>query len=95
MKLKLTTLVILLICVWDAYSQEKKQAPIPIEVVFGNSRYGIQTIINRQLPKTEKLSFFSVTYIDNDYENNIANLEYSNVSQLIYDIYKGIGVSMV
>lgn len=79
--------------IFNANSQGLKQKPIPIELVVGNNRLGLQSIINKHLPESKKLSFFSVTNFESEYSKEAKGLDFFNNSQISYEIYKGFGVS--
>lgn len=74
-------------------AQELPQKPIPIELVLGNNRLGLQTIINKNLPESKRFSFFSVTNFESDYSQDANSLDFINNSQISFEIYKGFGVS--
>ncbi len=74
-------------------AQQKGEAPILFEAMFGDERYGIQSIVNRSFPRSEKLSFFSVTSIHNNYSYNVDKLDFVNTSQLAYNVHKGFGLT--
>lgn len=63
-------------------TQDLAQKPIPIELVFGNSRFGLQSIINKDLPESKRFSFFSVTNFKSDYSQNIDGLDFISNSQI-------------
>ncbi|WP_123875920.1 hypothetical protein [Flavobacterium araucananum] len=92
MKTIVSALLILLTTL-NAKGQEKKQPPIPIELTIGNNRFGLQSVINKHLPHSEKLSFFSVSTFESNYTKNAENLDFINNSQLAYDLYKGFGIT--
>ena len=77
----------------ESKAQESIQKPIPIEMVIGNNRLGLQTIINKNLPESKRFSFFSVTNFENDYSNNANSLDFINNSQISFEVYKGFGIS--
>ncbi|MDW3195050.1 MAG: hypothetical protein R8G66_21940 [Cytophagales bacterium] len=93
MNLRNTLIIGLVLIAWTAVAQEKREPPILLELILGNNRYGMQTIINRSLPKSEKLSFFSVTALDTNYENDVGAIDIINTSQVAYELYKGIGIT--
>jgi hypothetical protein len=74
-------------------AQELPQKPIPIELVLGNNRMALQSIINKNLPESKRFSFFSVTNFESEYSNNSNGLDFINNSQISFEIYKGIGIS--
>jgi hypothetical protein len=88
-------LVVILILVFAVKinAQEFVQKPIPIELVLGNSRLGLQSIINKNLPESKRFSFFSVTNFESDYSQNSNSLDFINNSQISFEIYKGFGIS--
>ena len=93
MKLSRILYLIPLLLSLQVTAQETMQAPIPLELMFGNNRYGAQLIVNRNLPESERLSFFSVSYVEVGYNNDLSTLEFINSSQLAFDVYKGFGVT--
>ena len=78
---------------FSAIGQEKMSPPIPFEINFGHNKYAAQLILNRQLPGTKKFYFFSVNYVEIDYENNSNSLEFVSASQIAFDLHKGFGVT--
>jgi hypothetical protein len=74
-------------------AQELAQKPIPIELLLGNNRLGLQSIINKNLPESKRFSFFSVTNFESDYSQNSNSLDFINNSQISFEIYKGFGIS--
>jgi hypothetical protein len=86
-------LCLMLVCYTNTNAQELTQKPIPIELFLGNSRLGLQSIINKNLPECKRFSFFSVTNFESDYSQNADGLDFINNSQISFDIYKGFGVS--
>ncbi|BDU25141.1 hypothetical protein FLGSB24_18850 [Flavobacterium sp. GSB-24] len=93
MKMKtILSALLLLITALNVKGQERKQPPIPIELTLGNNRFGLQSVINKHLPHSEKLSFFSVSTFESNYTKNANNLDFINNSQLAYDLYKGFGI---
>lgn len=74
-------------------AQELTPKPIPIEIVIGNNRIGLQTIINKNLPESKRFSFFSVTNFESDYSKNANSLDFINNSHISLEIYNGFGVT--
>lgn len=91
--LKITLINFMLVFANHIYGQELAQKPIPIELVLGNNRLGLQSIINKNLPDSKRFTFFSVTNFESEYNNNINGLDFINNSQISFEIYKGFGVS--
>ncbi|MFT6200271.1 MAG: hypothetical protein ACJAQ2_002051 [Vicingaceae bacterium] len=87
------TVILILAFAVKINAQELAQKPIPIELVLGNSRLGLQSIINKNLPESKRFSFFSVTNFESDYSQNSNSLDFINNSQISFEIYKGFGVS--
>jgi hypothetical protein len=87
------TLILILSFTVKINAQELAQKPIPIELVLGNKRIGLQSIINKNLPESKRFSFFSVTNLESDYSQNAEGLDFINNSQISFEIYKGFGVS--
>jgi hypothetical protein len=87
------TLILIIGIAVKINAQELLQKPIPIELVLGNNRVGLQTIINKNLPESKRFSFFSVTNFESDYSQQANSLDFINNSQISFEIYKGIGVS--
>ena len=84
----------------QALLQEKpKQKPphktssIPVEMNFGNNRFGLQFLINTPMPQVNKLTFFTVTSFESGYKNKEGNLDYISNSQVAYQIYKGFAAA--
>jgi hypothetical protein len=87
------TVILILAFAVKINAQEVSQKPIPIELVLGNNRLGLQSIINKNLPESKRFSFFSVTSFESDYSQNSNGLDFINISQISYEIYKGFGIS--
>jgi hypothetical protein len=87
------TVILILSFAVKINAQELVQKPIPIELVLGNSRLSLQSIINKNLPESKRFSFFSVTNFESDYSQNADGLDFINNSQISFEIYKGFGIS--
>lgn len=87
------TVILILAFAVKINAQELSQKPIPIELVLGNNRLGLQSIINKNLPESKRFSFFSVTNFESDYSQNSNGLDFINISQISFEIYKGFGIS--
>ena len=72
----------------------KPTVPIPIEGMAGNNRFALQTLINRRFTSTSPINLLSVTSASASYDNNLAEFDFINTSQIGYDAYKGLGVSL-
>lgn len=93
MHVKYPTFITFLFLTCNVIAQEMHQPPIPVEIVIGNNRYGIQTTVNRKLPNSKFLSFLSIGNIESTYENSLESLDYVSNSQISYNFFKGLGVS--
>jgi len=85
-----------LLCSIGASAQEKvhhQPTSIPVEMNFGNNRFGLQFLINTPLPHVDKLTFFTVTSFESDYKNKANNLDYITNTQVAYKIYKGFAAA--
>jgi hypothetical protein len=71
-----------------------KASIIPVEMNFGNNRFGLQFLINTPMPEVKKLSFFTVTSFESGYRNTDGNLDYISNSQVSYQIYKGFAAAV-
>lgn len=69
-------------------------APLPVEVLFGNNRFNLQTLISKQFTPASRFSFLSVTSFASAYNNTIANRDFITTSQVGYEIYKNFGLAI-
>lgn len=76
-----------------AKGQEFKEIPIPVELTVGIHRLGLQTIINKYFPESEKFSFFSVTNLERQHRSEVNNSDFVNNSQISFNLKKGFGIS--
>jgi hypothetical protein len=90
---QLLSFVILLAFTIDINAQELAPKPIPIELVLGNNRIGLQSIINKNLPENNRFTFFSVTNFESELSQYANGLDFINNSQISYEIYKGFALS--
>jgi hypothetical protein len=80
----------------SAYGQEKSlqnEAASPVELNVANNRFGLQFLMNKYFKPASKFSFLSVTSFESTYNNDINNLDFINISQVGYEIYKGFGIT--
>jgi hypothetical protein len=77
----------------NSFSMSAQERPTPVELIIGNSRFGLQVIINKYLPNSKKFSFFSVTNFVSTYDNDLSKLDFISNSQVSFEIYKGFGVT--
>ncbi len=80
----------------SAYGQEKSlqnEAASPVELNVANNRFGLQFLMNKYFKPASKFSFLSVTSFESTYNNDINNLDFINISQVGYEIYKGFGIA--
>ena len=94
MNIRHLLLIIPLLIAGKVVAQQKRPASIPIELMFGNERFRLQQVLTGGISNSRRFSFFSVTYVDNNYQNETDKFEFVNISQLAYDLYKGFGVTV-
>ena len=69
-------------------------APLPVEIMFGNNRFNLQTLINRQFTPTSRFGFLSVTSFASAYDNSANNRDFITNSQVSYEVYKNFGLAL-
>jgi hypothetical protein len=65
--------------------------PIPVELIIGNNRFGLQFVMNKRFTSSSRFSFLNVNVFTSDYNNNKDNLDLVAISQVGYDLLKGFG----
>ncbi len=75
------------------FAQEVAPSPIPVELVVGNHRFGLQAIMNKPLPNTKKWTFFSVSYVESHKINDFSDVDFVSISQVAYRLFKGFSLS--
>lgn len=75
-------------------SAQNAVPPIPVEVTIGNNNFGLQTVVSRRLPESDKISFLSVGVVQSEYLNNTQSLDFVNNSQVSYNFGKDLGISV-
>jgi hypothetical protein len=65
--------------------------PIPVELVIGHNRFGLQFVMNKKFSPSSRFSFLNVNIFTSDYNNSRDNLDLVAISQVGYDLYKGFG----
>ena len=68
--------------------------PLPVEVMFGNNRFNLQTLINRRFTPASRFSFLSVTSFASAYDNTQNNRDFITNSQVGYEVYKNFGLAI-
>ena len=89
----LLAVIFILAFVMKINAQEVPQIPTPVELILGNERFGLQTLVTKNFPDSKRFSFLSVVNFESDYSQNNNNLDFFNSSQISFDIYKGFGIS--
>lgn len=69
---------------------ESPGPPIYVEATFGNERFDLQTFISKQFTNRTRGGFLSITSAQGQYNNESNAFEFVNLSQLNYDLYKGV-----
>ena len=64
--------------------------PVYVEGLFGNDRFDLQTFISKNFTPTSKGGLLSITSAQGKYGNDTTAFDFVNVTQLNYDVYKGI-----
>ena len=77
-----------------AAKHSENVAPLPVEVMFGNNRFNLQTLINRQFTPTSRFGFLSVTSFASGYNNRISDRDFITNSQVSYELYKNFGLAV-
>ena len=77
-----------------AEQQTENVSPLPVEVVFGNNRFNLQTLINRRFTPASRFSFLSVTSFASAYDNTLNNRDFITNSQVGYEVYKNFGLAV-
>ncbi len=71
---------------------QPKLTPIPLEIFFGAEGFTSQIVIDKKLGPESKFSFFGLTYLKANYDNDHFLQESSNLAMLKYDVYKNFSV---
>jgi hypothetical protein len=77
-----------------AETHAENASPLPVEVLFGNNRFNLQTLINKQFTPTSRFSFLSVTSFASAYDNSVSNRDFITNSQVSYEVYKNFGLAL-
>lgn len=62
--------------------------------MFGNDRFDLQTFISKRFSQTSRGGLLSITSAQGRYNNDINSFEFINVTQLNYDVYKGLSPTL-
>jgi hypothetical protein len=68
--------------------------PVYVEALFGSDRFDLETLISKRFFPTGKASILSVTNVQGQHTNSTDSFDFVNVTQLSYDLYKGVGVNV-
>jgi len=68
--------------------------PVYVEGTFGNDRFDLQTFISKQFTEHGKAGLLSITSAQGRYDNESDSFEFVNVTQLNYDLYKGLSPTL-
>lgn len=68
--------------------------PVPVEAMVGNKRFILATRIVKNFTPQSNFNILSVTNAANDYQNNLPSFDFINVTQVAYNVYKGIGLDL-
>ena len=69
-------------------------APVYVEGMFGNDRFDLQTFISKRFSATGKGGLLSITSAQGRYNNDTDSFEFVNVTQLNYEVYKGLSPTL-
>lgn len=78
----------------DSIPKTHPASPMPVELNFGNNRFGLQFLVNKQFPNSKHFNILAVTSFASDYQNNLSNLDFISNSQVSYELWKGFGLAI-
>ena len=67
--------------------------PVPVEGLGGNKRFVLSTLVKKPFTPASKFSLLSVTNAASSYKNDLQDFDFINVTQVSYNLYKGVGVT--
>ncbi len=88
-----TTILFVIFSFSVTYSQPLKTAtpPIPVELLFGNDRFGYQIVVKKQFKPESKFGFFGLATYASGYNNEQTDNEIVIPIQVSYTFWKGFG----
>lgn len=78
----------------DTLSHPNHIIPVAAEMLVGNKRFALQTVVIKPFSFRSRFNFLSVVQTVNEYKNNTKDFDLVNVTHVDYNLYRGFGPSV-